>query len=70
MRPGDLVRYYEGPWYYEGKIEEIDAHIVVVDYLDWKQKYRLEDLKIEYIYYRPVLVAVALGERLENFDLD
>lgn len=69
MRLNDPVRVYEGEWYNEGHVVEITSNFAVVDFLDWKQKYSLSDLRVAYIHYKRILVPDRPGITTEDFRL-
>jgi len=57
MRLTDPVRVYYGEWFSEGRISAIEEGHVVVDFLDWVQKYRTDEITVEWIMYARVLTA-------------
>ena len=68
---GEQVRIYaEDDWFDEGRIVEISQDCVIVDFLDWKQKYKRAELRKNYIHFIKIWVAISEGEILERFDAD
>jgi hypothetical protein len=67
MKLGEPVRFYEGEWFSEGTIITVETDSVVVDFLDWKQRYKLSELRTSYIFYQRVLVTIGPGEVVEDY---
>jgi hypothetical protein len=67
MRISDPVRIYEGEWFNEGHIIELTPGAVLVDFMDWKQRYSPSELVATYIHFKKVWVASAAGETVEDF---
>jgi hypothetical protein len=61
------VRLYEGEWFTEGKVVSVLDDIVIVDYCDWKQQYKLSELRTEYIFYVEVIIPTAPGTTIVDY---
>lgn len=71
MNIGEKVRIYvEDDWFDEGRIIELEQDHVIVDFLDWKQKFNHSELQKNYIHFSKIWVAISKGEILERFDTD
>lgn len=74
MKVGDKVRiYYDGKWFDkdvsfdEGDIEFLDDEHVIVDFLDWKQRFRRSDVVLVFPFTGPVYVASTEGEIVQDY---
>jgi hypothetical protein len=67
MKLGDFVRFYEGQWFSEGRVTTIENDSAIVDFMDWKQRYKLTELRETYIHFARVFVAIGPGVVVEDF---
>lgn len=70
MKVGDPVRVYDEneEWFSEGEITTISAVHVEVDFIDWVQRYRPDQIRVRHIFYAELLVTRATeGETISDF---
>ena len=67
MKLGDLVRSYNGDWFFEGTITAIEDEAVRVDFFDWIAAYNPKDLRLSHIHYAEVWVTHVMGEIIKDY---
>ena len=67
MKISDPVHLYEGEWFNEGRITVIEHDRVDVDFIDWVQRFKPSELRVEYVFFKQIWVPTAPGECVHDF---
>lgn len=67
MKVGDPVRLYSDEWFQEGTITSLGPDEVLVDFLDWIQRYKPAEIRVSCIHYAEILVVIGEGELVTDY---